>query len=905
MRKRSIYRRTEIKFLIVASIFLILLSLDIGYLNWSTNTSQLDELLSAQARMALEFDLAIRSYVSESVRPFAEKHVAEDEFIPEVMSTSFVARSVFDKVRKEFPDYIIKFSSDNPRNPANQAGPEELAMIEYFNENPQVNKWSGRIDIEGTNYVACFSARRAKESCLRCHGTPADAPRSLVDRYGSVAGFHRPVGEVIALDTVAVPEKDAHAAALARTAKESIVLISGLCLFVGAIYFVVRQLTNNLRVQYTALRERQKELDGLYRLQKLLQKTNDLEEVLSELVNDIVPASMQFPDKTLALVEIDEETYCNAGEDENWNADKTITAEICVQKEIRGRLVVGYNEDLPFIEKFEQNLIDGYAETLGRAIERLEATEAMRRSDGKYRTLYESSQDAIMMLAPPSLMFTSANPATLSLFGAKDESEFTSKGPWDVSPEYQPDGQLSSEKAKKMIEQAMRKGSNFFEWQHMTLKGREFPATVLLTRVDMDGKQILQATVRDISKTKQIEQSLRRAKKEADVANKAKSEFLANMSHEIRTPMNAIMGFAEMLESEQLEPEQKEHISMISNAGKQLLELVNDILDLSKIEANKIEIEMANTSVDELLTFIKNLMAQKAQEKGLAFEISNDAKVPSTIVTDQTRLRQCLMNLVSNSIKFTDHGHVRLSVSTERGDKDDCIRFDVEDTGIGIPSSQQEKIFETFSQADGSMTRKYGGTGLGLTITRQLAQLMGGRLLLSSEQGKGSTFSILLPLQKGSDLSAPQRDTTISADNLKAEPVAAISGNVLVAEDVPTNQILIRKLLERLGLDVTIANDGEEALRYARENAFDLVFMDIQMPNMNGYDATRTMRKEGVAIPIIALTASAMPGDEHKCLDVGCNEYLTKPIDAAKLRQIIEKHLGGVGALDRGCPAAR
>ncbi|MHC5155221.1 MAG: response regulator, partial [Planctomycetota bacterium] len=295
-----------------------------------------------------------------------------------------------------------------------------------------------------------------------------------------------------------------------------------------------------------------------------------------------------------------------------------------------------------------------------------------------------------------------------------------------------------------------------------------------------------------------------------------------------------------------------------------------------------------------LLNSVESLMRPKATEKGIEFEIIETGGLPAQIKTDPTRLRQCLINLINNSIKFTSSGHIHVSVSLAERNNEPLIRFDIEDTGIGIPADKQGTVFESFSQADGSHTRKYGGTGLGLTITKQLVELLGGRITLVSEEGKGSVFSFTIPagvdVTEQVTLYTHNIGSRTALSQIKAEQ-PEFSGNILVAEDTPTNQMLIELLLKRMGLQVTIAEDGNQALQKVLTKTFDLILMDMQMPHMNGYDATKELRKKGFTTPIVALTANAMKGDDKKCLEVGCDEYLSKPIDRRELLEVIGKYL--------------
>ena len=395
----------------------------------------------------------------------------------------------------------------------------------------------------------------------------------------------------------------------------------------------------------------------------------------------------------------------------------------------------------------------------------------------------------------------------------------------------------------------------------------------------------------------------------AVLANQFKSEFLANMSHEIRTPMNAVIGFSDMLAEDELSEEQAGNVNLIRDAAQNLLALINDILDFSKIEAGKLDIETIDCSMAQLITGIDSMMSPIANGKGLDFQVVQCDNLPTNIKTDPARVRQCLINLVNNAIKFTSDGHVYVNISLFKEDDKPFIRFDVEDTGIGVPKDRQEAIFEAFSQADGNTSGKYGGTGLGLAITRQLAGLLGGKLSLTSEHGKGSVFSLIIPanmdinsvtLLDGNQMATQTKKVGQSSEN---GDILEVSGNVLVAEDAKPNQILIKKLLEKHGLTVIIAENGQEAVQIAAEDNFDIIFMDVQMPIMNGYEATATLRKNNIKTPIVALTANAMKGDARRCLDGGFDEYMSKPIERDRLAEVLGKYLcdkGGsvVGEID-------
>jgi signal transduction histidine kinase/DNA-binding NarL/FixJ family response regulator len=394
----------------------------------------------------------------------------------------------------------------------------------------------------------------------------------------------------------------------------------------------------------------------------------------------------------------------------------------------------------------------------------------------------------------------------------------------------------------------------------------------------------------------QLEVAMERANtmaQEAKEASRAKSEFLANMSHEIRTPMNAIIGFSGLLADEKLTTQQADFARSIRMSGHNLLTLINDVLDFSKVEAGKLDVEMDDCPVADLLSGVESTMRPSAEKGGLDFAVRQSGEVPSVIWSDAVRLNQCLVNLVGNAIKFTERGHVHVDVSVETRGNDKHVRFSVEDTGIGIPPHKQEKVFDAFVQADSSTTRRFGGTGLGLSITRKLAGLLGGELTLTSVPDEGSTFALIIPV--GRKTAAESKNINAGEDScpgtLSAAKGGGFSGKVLVVEDNPTNLLLARCLLQKLGLDVTDACNGKEAVEKVLDGDFDIILMDMQMPVMNGYEATQAIREKKLTIPIVALTANAMKGDDKECLDAGCNAYVSKPIDRRKLCDVLARYL--------------
>jgi PAS domain S-box-containing protein len=630
------------------------------------------------------------------------------------------------------------------------------------------------------------------------------------------------------------------------------------------------------------------------------------------------------------------------------------------------------------------------------------------------KVIFQYSTDAHLLLGKTGII--DCNNAVVTMLGAESREVLLGIHPATFSPEFQPDGQRSQDKAAEMDRLAYEKGLHRFEWTLKRMDGTEFIAEVTLSPVRVGNEDVLLAVWHDITEKKLAENKLRRselmlnetqqmthsgsweldlvtgrnywsreafnifglppdgdgpqtndfdrmihpedrhiylaairealkegktsnidvriilpdgsikhihaigkpgyneqgkitrlygaimditewkdakealikAKVQAEQAAIAKSQFLSTMSHEIRTPMNAVIGFTHLLMQNPRE-DQRLYLSTLKFSAENLLVLINDILDFNKIEAGKIEFEEVDFSVSELISNIKHATVQKADEKRIRLRLLIDDDVPSLVVGDPVRLGQIITNLVSNAIKFTDQGTVTISTNLVSSDKEHTIiNFEIQDTGIGIPTDKQESIFESFTQASSDTTRKYGGTGLGLTITRRLLELQGSDIKLTSKEGEGSIFSFDLRFgNSNKTISKSKQHHRMFKESLKGL-------RILIAEDNQINVVLAKEFLRQWEVECDVAENGIIALQLIQTNHYDLVLMDLQMPEMDGYETTLEIRKmpQYKDLPIIALTASAMMNIQDRAFVVGMNDYISKPFNPDELYSKIRVHSG-------------
>ncbi len=512
---------------------------------------------------------------------------------------------------------------------------------------------------------------------------------------------------------------------------------------------------------------------------------------------------------------------------------------------------------------------------------------ALRESEEKYRTLFENSEDPMMIFAKMSIVMV--NDAAVTFFGYQNQDELLNLPPFALSAHEQPDGIKSEIKALLIDGQLKRAGYYRLEWLYKKKDGKNLPADVTLSIVPFQGKKAIFSIVRDISKTKMVEKHLIEAGKKAEAANQAKSEFLANMSHEIRTPMNGILGMVNLLLQNKLSSRQQRRANIIKNSAESLIDIVNDVLDFSKIEAGQLKMEKHQFNLMQLIDNTTSSMHNRIKQKKLQFIYPhNNPELNVWLEADSGRIKQILTNLLDNAIKFTDKGKVIFSCKLTHNKSSHCtVQFNVTDTGIGLSQAQMKQIFERFSQADSTTTRKYGGTGLGLSISKQLSQLMGGDINVKSRLGRGTNFRFSLKAK----INESQNAQALLPADLQ-QFTEKFTANVLVVDDNEINQLVAKDMLETFGLRVEIADNGKSAINLLTKHDFDLVFMDCQMPIMDGYEATQHIRNSNSPglnpnIPIIAMTANAMHGDEQKCYDYGMDDYIAKPFDLTTLLTIL------------------
>ncbi|MCP4688377.1 MAG: DUF3365 domain-containing protein [Desulfobacterales bacterium] len=819
-------RSVATRLLVYMGAATLLFSIFLLYHTYSLTKKRVREVVEQQATLVLKFDLAIRAYIGHYVRPSMRALLGEDEFEPETMSTSFVARKIFEDVRHEFPDYILKFSSDNPRNPANQAGPEELEIIDYLNKNPRQKRWDGEITIAGKRYMALFSARRMKESCLLCHGDPADAPASLLKKYGSTAGFHRPMGEIIGLDTVAIPMSRINEKLWSESIRTFVAVGAGLVFFFGAIAMLIRRLIIN-RLTLIA--------------RHFADATNQthysrIEPVKVKGVDEIANLAASF--NTL----IDKLRHSHA------------SLEDSVQKRTR--------------ELEEKN------KQLSREIEERRLAEgALRESELQHRNILDSMGDFIHVV-DRDLNIVLINSALKRLIDSYGLNR-------DVV------GRRLFEAFPFLSRNAADEYRRVFETEEMRITEEEFEIKEkeIITETRkiplLEGRTVVGvvSVIREITRQKQMDR--KRMELETKIRRIQKMEVVGTLAggvaHDLNNILSGIVGYPELLLLDLPEDSPfRKPIQEIRRSGERAAAIVQDLLTLAR----------RGVAIDEVVNLneiVSNYLMSPEFKRLLTHHPMVDVKTDLApdvlnILASPAHISKTVMNLISNAAEaMPDGGAISLSTENRYIDRPtngyddvaegDYVALTVADDGVGISPDDRERIFEPFYTKK-NMGRS--GTGLGMAVVWGSVKDHQGFIDIESDEGEGTTFTLFFPVtRQGASLKEPK---------LALEDFMGDNQSILVVDDVKTQREIASSMLSKIGYSVTTVSSGEAALEYMRNNTADLLVLDMIMdPGIDGLETYKGIIQLHPGQKAIIASGFAETSRVREAQKLGAGAYLKKP----------------------------
>ncbi len=852
----------------------------------------MDNLLDTQtyrrgvllARTATEKDVVMRKWlattggifvpVTESTPPNPYLPLkGRDVYTPDgrhltLMNPAYVTRLVHELWRKE-SDVTSRILSTTPTNPINIATPWEADALAYLKRTGDKEFVDVHTEQNGAEVLQYIVPLRAAASCLTCHNTH---------------GYQE--GDIMGGISLTVPARYFQDGT--QTIKQTLLwgfAVAGLfmiLLFLWGGHTILRYINAQAKAEeeLKALAASLEEKVQTRTFELQLEKER-IQTILSDTVECILEINaqnrIQYVNRaTLLLLGCTEEELLGRDIYTIFIPDETTADHPVTMAMQQGKHQI-FQDIFILRQKTEHLPVSGSVSPVqrqGKTVAAILVFHAITPAD----TLEFLQKVVFTYSTEPFFLWEKngrwiCNSAAVDFLGA-DSPESTMENFMHFSPEYQMDNTPSAAAFEKLFQECDRQGDIFYSWTYKHSNGILLPCECRLIKLKYNLYEGYFGIIHDVS-------SILKEKEQAEEVAKAKSEFLAQMSHEIRTPMNAILGLTHLALMEEPTGNQKDFLLKIRSSSKNLLSIINDVLDFSKIEEGKLELDISPFAPADIALYLENLFLPSAKEKGLDFYVETDPALPSHLMGDELRLDQILMNFCSNALKFTTQGHVRVTLQMLGVQQDGAlVRFAVQDTGIGVQEEEKPLLFNRFSQASASTARHYGGSGLGLTICKQLAELMGGHVAFESVYGKGSIFSITVPLRFVPKNYKPQ--AIQDPDNL---PLLPANKHILVAEDNSINQEIVCALLTNMGISHSVVPDGLEAIQRVEKGGIDLVLMDMRMPKMDGLEATRVLRTKGYTLPILAMTASVLEEEKKACLEAGMDAHIAKPLNPLELQK--------------------